>query len=453
MGKPATRYVAFSYSPSLTERDNGRFAKVIQSPLYLELYGKIVTFYSYALGATKVTNRQTGWKIASSVGGVGTGERGDRIICDDPHNVKESESEAVRSETVRWFRESITSRLNNPDRSATVIIMQRVHEDDVSGVVLGEYTGYVHLCIPMEYDPDRHCRTWTDDQDAEIDEPFWEDPRTQEGELAFPERFPAWVVDRDKIRMGPSATASQFQQSPTPRGGNIIDRAWWQLWPAPGYEPKPGQQLEFPPTQLRLGSVDTAYGQKDGNSYNAMTTWGVWLDQRERPKAMLMEAWRGRWPLRGIIPDTAKTEDERKPYWGLVERVLNTIRKRQLDVVLIENKTRGGDLADELRALLREGECMVVMIEPTADKVARLNAVQALFADKMVFAPDRIWADMVITEVSQVPKGKYMDLADTVSQALTWMRQQGALQMGVEADSDNVRRGAFQSRRDPMYDV
>lgn len=771
LGRPSTRYVTFSYSPSLTERDNGRFAKVIQSPLYTSLYGKVVTFYPYALGATKVTNRQTGWKIASSVGGVGTGERGDRVLClpygetiatesgprkigdivhghesvnvwsfnhefgrfelkpitgwhknpgrslveietsdgailtctanhmvatdagywpacglrvgdallsassgmlasssrvstglqgqiemrpntavadtgysamadvkfasqrqssifvtacyfahnlfcqmrhaifegavaltignvlspraifdiayagvttsaipmphflarragadkgrrhelvsesvegfpvaaqsktrislieggshdfprnsqiepvayydawhtantaktrnqimgksdnrqpsfvrvvsvrplhhvpphtycitvadnhnmmagtktsivvsncDDPHNVKEAESETVRAETIRWFRESITSRLNNPETSATVVIMQRVHEEDVSGVILSEYTGYVHLCIPMEYDPDRNCRTFTDDQDQDIDEPFWEDPRSQEGELAFPERFPAWVVERDSIRMGPSATASQFQQSPSPRGGNIIERDWWQLWPAEGYEPKPGAALEFPPTSLRVGSVDTAYGQKDGNAYNAMTTWGIWHDQRERPKAMLMEAWRGRWPLRGVIPDTAKTEEERKVHWGLLERVLNTVRKRQLDVVLIEDKTRGGDLADELRALLREGECMVVMIQPTGDKVARMNAVQALFADKMIYAPDRIWADMVINEVSQFPKGKFMDLADTTSQVLTWLRHQGVLQMGVEADTDNAQRGVFQGQKVSPYDV
>src|SRR4029077_16894606 len=107
----------------------------------------------------KVHNARTGWKLASSVGGVGTGERGDRILLDDPHNVKDAESETVRNETTRWFRESLSSRFNNT-QTAFVVIMQRVHEDDVSGVILspkenGETMGYCNLMIPMTYDPDR----------------------------------------------------------------------------------------------------------------------------------------------------------------------------------------------------------------------------------------------------------------------------------------------------------
>ena len=450
LDKPGLRYVAFSYSSSLTERDNGRFARVIQSPLYRSLYPH-VTFFPYALGMTKVANKQTGWKLASSVGGVGTGERGDRIIIDDPHNVKEAESELIRNETSRWFRESITSRLNDPESSATVIIMQRVHEDDISGVILSEQGfGYTHLCIPMEFDPARACQTFT--KDGEL---FWTDPRTEEGEPAFPERFPKYVIERDKTRMGPSASAAQFQQSPTVKGGNIIDRDWWQLWPALGYEPAGGAPLEYPPTSLRVGSVDTAYSQKETSAYNAMTVWGIWHDKRERPKVVLMEAWRARLPLRGIIPENCKTEPERVPHYGLVERVAATIRKRNLDIVLIENKTRGTDLANELSKLLRQGECRIILTDVAGDKIARLHAVQALFADRMVFAPDRQWADMVIDEVSSFPRGKYADLVDTTSQALVWLRQNGALLMGVEADQENAGKGLFRSANPPnhFYDV
>src|SRR6202142_3396092 len=448
--KPGLRYVSFSYSSSLTERDNSRFARVIQSPLYKSLYPH-VTFYPYALGMTKVANKQTGWKLASSVGGVGTGERGDRIIIDDPHNVKEAESEAVRNETSRWFRESITSRLNDPETSATVIIMQRVHEDDISGIIIDPQNGfnYTHLCIPMEYDPDRSVPTHTIDGEG-----FWTDPRSEINELAFPERFPRWVVDRDKARMGPSAVAAQFQQSPTVKGGNIIDRDWWQVWPAPGYEPTPGAPLEYPATSLRVGSVDTAYSIKETSAYNAMTVWGVGQNRRERPKAVLMEAGRARLPWRGMIPESAKPEPERKPYYGLVERVAETIRKRQLDIVLIENKTRGTDLANELSKLLRTGECRVILTDVAGDKVARLHAVQALFADRMVYAPDRQWADLVIDEVSAFPRGKYADLTDTTSQALVWLRQNGALLIGTEADAENAQKGWFKGGSAPFrYDV
>lgn len=445
---PSLRYLTFSYSSSLTERDNGRFAQIIQSPLYRSLFGDVVTFRPYALGATKVANLQTGWKIASSVGGVGTGERGDRLVIDDPHNVKDAESEAVRSETVRWFRESLTTRYNDPSASATIVIMQRVHEDDVSGTILSEFEDYVHLSIPMHYDPARHCVTYTDDGEF-----FWEDPRTEDGELAFPERFPDEVVARDEIRMGPSASAAQFEQSPQPRHGNIIKDEWWKLWPAPGFEPKEGEPLVFPPCEIIIGSVDTNYGQKEENAWNAMEAWGVWRDKRDRPKAILMEAWRARLPLRGVIPEEAKTEDERRKHWGLAEKIADTVRRRAISILLIENKTRGADLADELRRIFDAGECSIVMIDPKGDKVARAHAVQALFADGLVYAPDKSWAQMVIDEMAAFPKGKWADLTDCATQALTWLRKQGMLLFGVEADEDNLRANTFRSERPPPYEV
>ena len=446
LGLASNRYLAFSYSSDLTERDNQRFGAIVSSRRYRELWGKEVVLPAHSLGAQKVTNRQTGWKIASSVGGVGTGERADRVVIDDPHNVKMAESQAVRQETVRWFRESITSRMNDAMESAIIVIMQRVHEEDVSGVILEEMDDYCHLCIPMEYDGDWRGPTKIG----------WTDPRSREGELAFPERFPAEAVARDKQAMGPTAAASQFQQSPTPRGGNIIERAWWKVWPPEEGDPSFGHVVNpnaFPPCSLIVGSVDTAYGEKDENAYNAMTVWGVWEDHRERPKVVLMEAWRARLPLRGVIPSEAKTDEERKPHWGLAEKIADTIRRRQLDVVLIENKTRGGDLAAELRRLLRQGECQIVMIEPRGDKTARLHAVQAMFADGMVYAPNRAWAETVITEVAQFPRAKYVDYTDTVSQCLTWLRRSGALLLGTEADTENLARNTFRSVPKSRYDV
>jgi hypothetical protein len=157
MELPHIRYVAFSYSSMLTERDNLKFKDLITSREYQELYGssaheekdRIVNVR--ATGARKVSNWKHGWKFATSVAGVGTGERGDRVILDDPHNIKESESETTRKETIRWFRESMSSRLNNMETGAKVVIMQRVHEEDVSGTIITEMGDWCHLLIPMEY--------------------------------------------------------------------------------------------------------------------------------------------------------------------------------------------------------------------------------------------------------------------------------------------------------------
>jgi len=209
------RYVAFSYSSSLTERDNGKFAVLITSAEYQMMYPHVEVV---AAGAKKVSNTEHGWKLATSVGGVGTGERGDRIILDDPHNVKESESEVVRKETIRWFWESMSSRLNDMTTGAKVVIMQRVNEEDVSGEIIlaGDW---VHLLIPMEY-------VWgfVSDERGDVVPPRteigWTDPRWREtpeecdGELAWPERFPEKGIPSMKKDAGPFAWACNPYEAP-----------------------------------------------------------------------------------------------------------------------------------------------------------------------------------------------------------------------------------------------
>lgn len=365
---------------------------------------------------------------------------------DDSINAKEANYATIREAANRWWDESMSTRLNNQVSGAKVLTMQRLHEDDLVGHILekAKDEDWCRLIIPMEFDGDWRGTTTIG----------WSDPRQFEGELLWPERFPREVVDRLKRDLGPYAASAQLQQSPSPRAGGIIQRDWWQLWPAPGYEPPLGQKAQYPATSLRIGSVDTAYGDKDENAWNAMTVWGIWQDERERPKVVMMDAWRMRGPLRGVIPPECKTDDERRPHWGLSEKIAETIRKRQLDIVLIEDKTRGKDLSHEITRLLRAGECQILLINPHGgDKVARLHACQAMFADRMIYAPDTVWAEMVITEVSQFPKSKWADFTDTCSQALQYMRNTGLLQMGTEADADNIQRNTFVSRRPNRYDI
>lgn len=213
MEMPHIRYVAFSYSSTLTERDNVRFRDLLQSPEYQAMYGEV--FRLRKTGEQKVTNWKHGWKLATSVGGVGTGERGDRVIVDDPHNVKESESKAVRQETIRWFRESMSSRLNDMVNGAKIVIMQRVNEEDISGEIIANMDDWCHLLIPMEY-------VWQADADGQ---PIptaigWVDPRWKpkmedcEGDLAWPERFPETIIPQMKSDAGPFAWACNPGEAP-----------------------------------------------------------------------------------------------------------------------------------------------------------------------------------------------------------------------------------------------
>ena len=351
--------------------------------------------------------------------------------CDDPHSVDSAASETQRQAEVNNFLEAIPTRLNDPIRSSIVVIMQRLHEEDVSGVILDKRLGYDHLMLPMEFDPARAFPTKLG----------FIDPRTEAGELLFPERFPAEVVARDKKVMGPYATAGQFQQEPTPRGGGVIKREWWRLYEA----------SVFPPMEYVVASLDTAYTIKAENDFSALTVWGLFsgaqaqridayatrggqrrdtqdamnmFDQAaqvlhkgpegprgDQPRLMLMDGWQDRLELH-----------------DLVEKVAKTCRRLKVDLLLIENKAAGHSVAQEIRRLYNHEDWGVQMYDPkTLDKLARLYSIQHLFAEGIVYAPDRAFADMVIQQVSVFPKGKNDDIVDTVSMAVKHFRDRGLL--------------------------
>jgi len=451
---PSTRYVTFSYAAHLTVRDNAKFRDVIQSFAFREVWGHRITLKKE--GEIKPENDKTGWKFASSVGGVGTGERGNRLLADDLHSVKSSESETVRSETVRWVREGMSNRLNDMASDVIIGIGQRVHEEDASAAMLSD-GDYVHLCIPMEYDPGRHCKTVIG----------WEDPRTEEGELCWPERFPKAVVQKLKTTLGPYAFSAQYQQAPSPRGGGIIKREWWQLWEEPA----------FPVCRYKWASADTAYTEKESNDPTGFTVWGLFEIQGQ-PNIILMDAWRKRLELhipakwveedssvearmnmvlrwkkaawaehkRSVTSGSGSPEpliDPRlepwasyiqgghnqadrwpgetyaiwtlrtQPKWGLCEWISHSCRRFQVDEVVIEGKASGLSVAQELRRLNGHEGWGIRTTTPEGDKVARAYAVQPIFSAGLVWAPEREWSELVIDEVSSFPKGRYKDLTDS----------------------------------------
>lgn len=489
---PGHRYVTFAYASSLTERDNGRMLKLIQSPLFQEAWGHV--FKVTKSGAEKVGNDKTGWKLASSVRGVGTGERGSRVIVDDPHNVKEGESEVIRSETVRWFRESLSDRFNNLESGVLIVIMQRVHEGDVSGAILEHGMNYCHLMIPMEYDSSRHCTTSIG----------WEDPRSTDGELAWPSRFSPKVVAQLKIDKGPYAYAGQYQQFPTPRGGGIIKREYWQLWEEPAY----------PACSYRWASADTAYTEKEGNDPTGFTAWGL-FNIRGQPNIILLDAWRkrlelhipARWkeenspaeradqvkrwqraawvqkkrldqagnacpeplidpnlePWASYIAD-GHNDSSRWPSetydiwrlrtehkWGLCEWLTHSCRRFSVDELLIEGKASGLSVAQELRRLNGNEGWGIRTVTPDGDKTARLYSVQATFSAGLVWAPDRPWAEMVIDEITTFPKHKFKDLTDSTSMALRHIRDRGQLIRPEELVFETEMSARHVPQSKPLY--
>jgi hypothetical protein len=223
---PHLRYVCTSHSQGLAVRDSTKMRRLVQSKWYQDRWGDHVQLTGDQNAKTKFENTATGFREAVAFESM-TGVRGDRVIIDDPHSVDSAASEAMRESTIETFLEAVPSRLTNPVKSAIVVIMQRLHEEDVSGVILDKGLGYDHIMLPMRYDPGRAMPTMLGHEDI----------REHEGQLLFPARFPLEVVERDEAVMGPYAAAGQFQQSPEPRGGGVIKREWWQLWEQPSFPP------------------------------------------------------------------------------------------------------------------------------------------------------------------------------------------------------------------------
>ena len=212
---PSMRYLTTSYAEKYVKRDSRRMRDLVQSDWYTSLWPEIELTRA---GEMSFANTKMGGREGMAFTSL-TGGRGDRVIIDDPHSTETAESPAERATTTRIFRESVPTRLNNPEKSAIVVIMQRLHEKDVSGQILDLGLGYEHLMLPMEFEPERRCRTSIG----------FRDPRSADGELLFPERFPRDVVERDKRVMGSYAVAGQNQQRPAPREGGMFKREWFDV--------------------------------------------------------------------------------------------------------------------------------------------------------------------------------------------------------------------------------
>ena len=437
---PGVQFLMASYANQLVLRDSVKCRRLIESPWYQKMWGERFRLNSDQNTKSRFSNDAGGERLITSVGAAVTGEGGSIIVVDDPNSAAEAFSEANIEATKEWWDGTMSTRLNDPKTGAYIIIQQRLAEDDLTGHVLSKDVGeWTHLCLPMKYEPER----------AFVTKIGWEDPRTEVDELLWPERFGAPEVKLLESSLGPFASAGQLQQRPEPAGGGVIKREWWKLW----------EERSYPPMDYIVASLDTAYTTKTMNDASALTVWGVfsndpvaqasrYLDTDGRPnyidraynesapKVMLMFAWQVRLELH-----------------ELVEKVAETAKKLKIDKLIIENKAAGISVAQEMRRLYGNENFAVQLHDPKSqDKLSRLYSVQHFFAEGMIFAPDKAWAEMVIAQVGQFPKGKHDDLVDTVSMALRHMRELNLLTRAPEriAEIDSMR-GSVGKNPAPLY--
>lgn len=448
---PQVKFLCGSYSHGLSLQLSNKARRLVQSPWFQSHWGDVFALTDDQNAKHQFDNDKGGSRVALSVGGTLIGIGGDILICDDPHNTEDVESEAERETVLTWWKELSGTRLNDPRRTAIVAVMQRLHAEDVSGIILDgpDADDWVHLMLPMEHDEARHCQTVLSyDEDGEPAE-VWEDPRTDPGELLWPDRFDARAVASLKAKLGPYMASGRLQQEPAPKGGGIIQRSWWQLWESP--------DGRFPPLSLVVASADTAYTEKEENDPTGFTIWGLWLDNGQ-PKLVLLNAWEKRLNLHGEdiprLPNETNTAYERRamPKWGLCEWIVHSCRKFKADIVLIENKATGISVAQELARLHASEPWQVILNNPEGDKVARAYAVQSIFSQGLVYAPERTWAELAIARSEQFPKGK-RDIVDSITQCLKWLRERGLLIRKEEHLANELEKARLRPAQEPIYDV
>jgi len=389
--RPDLRYVSSSYSQDLTIRDNRRTRLLITSKWYQSLWKDRFHLVSDQNAKTRFDTNHHGFKIATSVGGLSTGERGDRFIIDDPHNIKDGESAAKRMEVTSWFTETVPTRMTDPEKSAIVVIMQRVHAEDVSGVILERDLGYVHLMLPMEFEPKRKCFTLIG----------FEDPRTRDNELLWRERMTRAVVERDKKPLGEYGVAGQFQQRPAPRGGGLFKRVWWRFFTAGVGRPQgcntfPSEPL--PEMEWVVISVDASFKKTVTGSRVGMLVVGGWKANR-----YILEDW--------TMPMTFRETCD-------YIRKLKTRFPRALRI-LVEDKANGSAIIDTLKAEIAG----IIPVTPEGGKEARASAIQPAVESGNVFLPEGApWLDDFLQELSTFPMGSHDDRVDALSQALIFMQ-------------------------------
>lgn len=369
MNLPHTRVIGASHEQGLATRDTLKMRRLVASEWYQTLWPTPLT--SDQNQKTYYENTSTGFRQACAVGSM-TGRRGDRVIWDDPHSVEAALSEAERDTALRVFQETLPTRLNNPDRSAIIIVMQRLHENDVSGFILENDLGYVHLCLPMELELDRRCSTSIG----------FTDPRTEDGELLFPGRFPRDVVDRDKKVMGVMAVAGQFQQRPAPRTGGFFA---WEKLEVVAARPKYRKRVR--------------YWDKAGTAGAGCYTAGVGMGQGEDGNWYVDDVVRGQWAAserENVIKQTADADGHNTEVW-------------------IEQEPGSGGKESAESTIRNLAGYRIYAERPTGDKAVRAEPYSVQVEAGNIKLVAGSWNQEFINEHKSFPAGKYKDQIDAAS--------------------------------------
>lgn len=399
ISSPSRRWLCASYAHALALRDAVKSRRLILSPWYQARWPHIRLLADQNTKG-RYDSVDAGYRIATSVDASVTGEGGDIVLVDDAHNAMDAGSEAVRQATLDWWDQAMSTRLNDPRTGAYVIVMQRLHDQDLAGHLLAQ-GGWDHLCLPTEYEPTRRVYVGGRLEERPSSECAtsigWTDPRSEPGALLWPARFGAEQVAQAKLVLGDYGFSAQHQQRPTPATGGIFKRSWFARYDAAS-----------PPVFERLiHSWDTAVSEREGAAYSVNSVWGEALDGY-----YLLRVWR-----------------ERAAYPDLEAAIEGQGKADRPSAILVEDKSSGASVVQSLR---RRARLPIIAIKPGRDdKLVRARRVSPLVQAGRVRIPESAeWLADWLDEITAFPNSAYADQVDSMSQALDFLSGGASLAAG-----------------------
>jgi predicted phage terminase large subunit-like protein len=395
---PAKRFLTSSYSIEYAVRDAVKSRRIITSPWYQQRFGDVYRLAGDQNVKSRYENDKTGHRIAVSVGGAATGEGGDIIIVDDPLKAQDAHSDPIRGEANDWWDKTMSTRGNDPKTTVRIVIMQRLHEDDLTGHLVEKMREegaeqYEHLVLPMRHELKRFFSTVG-----------LQDPRQESGELLWPERVPEVEVRKLEASLGNDA-AGQLQQRPAPAGGSIFLSEWWD--DRNRFDASDGKIKNL--VVARWLSFDTALKDKEANDFTAMSTLELLPDY----KVLL----RLNWKKKLQFPQLASSIEAEARRWNYDEKLRG---------IIVEDKGSGTSALQTLSQSAEAGIAkLLIPFQPQGSKEYRARQA-SLWCDRgCVLLPwpgeDAEWLFDFEDGLYKFPNAAHDDDTDSFSQGILYL--------------------------------
>jgi len=404
---PSEQIICTSYAQELADKHAMDCRTLMTSSFYRNIFGTRLLGQRPAVSEFMTTAR--GYRLSTSKGGALTGRGGNFIIIDDLLKPDEANSDHLRESANEWFVHTLYSRLNDKQTGCIIVIMQRLHEDDLVGYI--QRLEHWHLLsFPAITEQD---------ETYEIDTPFG--PRRvgrRAGEALHPDREPLELLQQLRATLGEYVFAGQYQQTPAPKGGGLVKEEWFKSY---------SESTKPPNFDLIFQSWDTANKATELSDHSVCTTWGT-----KGKQLYLLNVFRKRlqYPdLKRAVRDQAAAFDAR--------------------TILIEDRASGTQLIQDLIA---DGVHGVTRYQPKLDKAQRMSTVTSTIENGFVYLPESAhWRAEYLHELVTFPKGRFDDQADSTSQALDWFKVHGFRSGYEQLLKQQAERIAVESAKPAAY--